>query len=277
MKWKYEISSEDKNRIKECINSEEFIIELNNNIPYLTDNDEKQLEGNKKPFSDLDTLGRCQGAFVCITMENLSNEQNNRLNIKSKTTGLPPKEKNFINNKFIFQRCHLIGCQLFKNKEKDENANKINLFTGTRFMNHEMLYYENMIAEYVQETGNRVLYRVTPYFEGDNELVFGIRMEAKSINSKETRGLLFNIFVYNKQPCIKFNYKNGEICEEKSIKLSEKMLKTKCKYIINKKNKKFHINKCVSVYNIKSKDEVEEKGEELIQRNYCPCGICIPY
>lgn len=162
--------------------------------------------------------------------------------------------------------------------KKNENANKINLFTGTRFMNHEMLYYENMIAEYVRETGNNVLYRVTPYFEGDdNELVRGVQIEAKSINNKDTKGLSFNIFVYNKQPCIKFDYKTGEICKNRSIELSEKMLKTKRKYIINEKKKKYHLEGCASVYGIKSINEVIGKGEGLIQSKYCPCGICIPY
>ena len=102
-------------------------------------------------------------------------------------------------------------------------------------------------------------------------------MEAKSINDKNTSGLLFNVFVYNKQPCIKFKYETGEIFKDKSEDLSKKMLKAECKYIINEKNNRFHIENCPSVYNIKNMKEVIKKGEDLIQEGKCPCGICIPY
>lgn len=277
---KYKISEKDKKYIKEHDNPDEFFIKLNENIPYLVDDDKKQLEENINSFSDLDSLNRCGVAFACISNETLSGGQGYRPSIKSKPTGFFSKEENFINNKYIFQRCHLIGHQLFKknnDKEDNENANKINLFIGTRLMNHEMRYFENLVIDYIQETGNNVLYRVTPYFEGDNELVYGVQMEAKSINNKETKDLLFNVFVYNKQPCIKFDYKTGKIFLEESKDLSMKMLKTKRKYIINKKNKTFHIENCASVYDIKNIKEETKKGEELIREKNCPCGICIPY
>lgn len=280
LKRKYEINSEDINYIKEHDNPDEFVIKLNENIPYLVDDDKKQLEGNVNPFSDLDNLNRCGVAFACISNETLSNGQGDRSSIKSKPTGFFSKNKNFINGKYIFQRCHLIGHQLLKkenDKKNNENVNKINLFIGTRLMNHEMLYFENLVVNYVRDTGNHVLYRVTPYFEGDNKLVYGVQMEAKSINDKNTNGLLFNVFVYNKQPCIKFEYETGIIFIDKSKDLSKKMLKTERKYIINEKNKRFHLENCASVYDIKSMKEVTKKGEDLIQEKYCPCGICIPY
>lgn len=142
-------------------------------------------------------------------------------------------------------------------------------------MNHEMLHFENMIANYVRETGNPVLYRVTPYFAGNNTLVDGVQMEAKSINNKDTKGLMF--FVYNKQPCIKFLYETGKIFVDESKDLSKKMLKTKRKYVLNENNRVFHIENCASVYDIKIGTEITEKGEKLIQEKYHPCGICIPY
>lgn len=280
MRLKQPISSEDRDYIKEHDNPDKFFIKLNENIPYLVDDDKKQLEGNVNPFSDLDNLNRCGVAFACISNQTLSEGQVNRPSVKSKPTGFFSQKENFINSKYIFQRCHLIGHQLLQkknDKRSNENANKINLFIGTRLMNHEMLYFENLVADYVRETGNHVLYRVTPYFEGDNKLAYGVQMEAKSINNKDTKDLLFNIFVYNKQPCIKFKYETGEIFTDESKNLSKKMLKTERKYVINEKNKRFHIENCASIYYIKSMKEVSKKGEELIQEKNCPCGICIPY
>lgn len=274
------IRDENIDLIKAHLKDDIIRIELKNNKLILTEDDKNKLKSNVDPFSDLDKLGRCGVAFTCISNETLSNGQGGRPSIKSKPTGFFSKDKNFINDKYIFQRCHLIGHQLLKkeNDEKNkENANKINLFIGTRLMNHEMLYFENLVADYVRDTGNHVLYRVTPYFEGDNKLVYGVQMEAKSINDKNTNGLLFNVFVYNKQPCIEFEYETGKIFKDESEDLSKKMLKTECKYIINKKNNRFHIENCASVYNIKNMKEVIKKGEVLIQEGKCPCGICIPY
>lgn len=280
IKIEYKISCKDKDYIINHNSPEEFVIKLNEDIPYLVDDDKKKLEGSINPFSDLDKLDRCKVAFACINLETLSHGQNNRPNIKSNLTGFPSKEENFINRKYIFQRCHLIGHQLFKqkkNNENIENVNKKNLFTGTRLMNHEMLYYEKKVYDYVSKTGIHVLYRVTPYFKDNNKLVYGVQMEAKSISNKDVKELSFNVFVYNKQPGIIFNYETGEIFTEKSKDLSKDMLKTERKYVINDKNKKFHIENCASVYDIKSKNEVVGKGEDFIQMKYHPCAICIPY
>lgn len=280
MRMDYKISCKDMDYIKKHDKPDVFRIELNEDIPYLKDDDKKQLEGNVNPFSDLDSLNRCGVAFACISNETLSDGQGNRSSIKSNPTGFFSKEENFINDKYIFQRCHLIGYQLFKKRndqKNNENVNKINLFIGTRFMNHEMLHFENMVANYVRETGDPVLYRVTPYFAGNNTLVDGVQMEARSIHNKDTEGLMFNVFVYNKQPCIKFLYETGKIFVDESKDLSKKMLKTKRRYVLNENRRVFHIENCASVYDIKTSTEITEKGEKLIQEKYRPCGICIPY
>ena len=264
------LTREDKDFINKKENINKVSVELRGNSPCFKNDEIKQLEGNICPFSDLDALGRCGVAFACISNETLSNGQSSRTSIKSKPTGIFSKEENFINGKYIFQRCHLIGHQLLKkenDKKNQENANKINLFIGSRLMNHEMLYFENRVADYVRKTGNHVLYCVTPYFEGDNKLVSGVQMEAKSINDKNPDDLLFNVFVYNKQPCIEFKYETGKIDKAKSEAESEEMLKTERKYIINKKNNRFHIENCASVKNIEKKDEVTKKGEDLIQED----------
>lgn len=282
LEYKYKISKDNKTTIKEYIDSDKFIIELNDNEPAFTDDDKKQLEGSVIPFSDLDELGRCGTAFAYISEKTCSKGQDDRPSIQSNPTGFPSEKENFVNNKSIFQHCHLIGYHLFaKKNDKDDNknANLKRIFTGTRFMNNVMFYYEKKIAKYVDGTENHVLYRCTPYFEGDNKLAYGVQMEAKFINEKneEDKKSSFNIFVYNKQPCIAFDYETGEIFTDKSKDLSKKMLKTKRRYILNEKNKKFHIESCASVYDIKNKNEVTEKGVDLIQGKCCPCEICIPY
>ena len=122
-----------------------------------------------------------------------------------KPSGWQTIKYDFIDGKYLYNRCHLIGYQL-----TGENANEKNLITGTRYMNTEgMLPFENQIADYVKETGNHVLYRVTPIYEDDNLVADGVLMEAMSV---EDQGLdiEFNVFVYNVQPGVTINYKNGE-------------------------------------------------------------------
>lgn len=110
-----------------------------------------------------------------------------------------------VDGKYLYNRCHLIGYQLTA-----ENANEKNLITGTRYMNVEgMLPFENKVAEYIKETGNHVLYRVTPLFEGTNLLASGVQIEAESVEDKG-KGILFNVYVYNNQPQIEIDYATGE-------------------------------------------------------------------
>ena len=110
-----------------------------------------------------------------------------------------------VDGKYLYNRCHLIGYQLTA-----ENANTKNLITGTRYLNVEgMLPFENEVAEYVRETKNHVLYRVTPIFEEDNLLASGVQMEAESVEDKG-EGVEFNVYVYNNQPGIEIDYKTGE-------------------------------------------------------------------
>ena len=85
-----------------------------------------------------------------------------------------------VDGKYLYNRCHLIGYQLTA-----ENANEKNLITGTRYLNIEgMLPFENMTADYIKETNNHVLYRVTPIFDEDDLLCRGVLMEGYSIEDK---------------------------------------------------------------------------------------------
>ena len=122
-----------------------------------------------------------------------------------KPTGWRTVRYDCVEGKYLYNRCHLIGYQLTA-----ENANEKNLITGTRYMNVEgMLPFENIVADYIKETGNHVLYRVTPIFKDENLVASGVQMEAKSVEDNG-KGVLFNVYVYNSQPSIEINYLTGE-------------------------------------------------------------------
>lgn len=199
---KYKISystSFDLSTIPDFTN-ESYVV-LNDNEPEFMEED-----FNKKSFeeySELDYLGRCGPAFAKIGIETLPTEEREEIG-QIKPSGWQTVKYDSVDGKYLYNRCHLIGYQL-----AGENANKKNLITGTRYMNVEgMLPFENIVAEYVKETKNHVLYRVTPIFQGENLVASGVQMEAKSVEDNGRR-ICFNIYVYNNQPGITIDYSNG--------------------------------------------------------------------
>ena len=176
-------------------------VALNNNVPFFTD--EELTVTAFELYSDLDSLGRCKVAYANICKEIMPTEE--RGNIGSiKPSGWHTIKYDCVDGKYLYNRCHLIGFQL-----AGENANEKNLITGTRYLNVEgMLPFENMVDDYVDETGNHVLYRVTPVFEGDNLLASGVILEAKSVEDNGA-GILFNVYCYNVQPGIDIDYASG--------------------------------------------------------------------
>ena len=175
---------------------------INDNEPYF-DKDDLTTQTFEK-YSSLDSLGRCGVAYANIGEETMPTEKRGNIGM-IKPSGWQIKKYDFIDGKYLYNRCHLIGYQL-----SGENANEKNLITGTRYMNTEgMLPFENQVADYVKDTGNHVLYRVTPVFEEDNLVADGVLMEAMSV---ENRGLdiEFNVFVYNVQPHVKIDYQTGK-------------------------------------------------------------------
>ena len=155
-------------------------------------------------YSPLDYLGRCGPAFAKVGIETMPTEERGEIN-SVKPSGWQTAKYDIVEGKYLYNRCHLIGYQLTA-----ENANEKNLITGTRYMNVQgMLPFENMVAEYVRTTKNHVLYRVTPIFENDNLVASGVEIEAQSVEDKG-EGICFNVYVYNVQPGIDINYKNGE-------------------------------------------------------------------
>ena len=197
---KQETISYELSEIPEYIDSPYIII--NNNKPNFEEKD--YTTRSFENYSKLDAYGRCGVAFANISKETMPPEGDERGNIGSvNPTGW--KQKRY-NGEYLYNRCHLIGYQL-----SDEDANKLNLITGTRYFNVSgMLPFENQVADYIRENeDNHVLYRVTPIFEGDNLLATGVQMEAYSVEDNGY-GVCFNVFVYNVQPGINIDYKTGE-------------------------------------------------------------------
>ena len=175
---------------------------LNDNQPSFTAED--MTDVSYEFYSDLDELGRCGVTEACIGRDLMPTEK--RGDISSvKPTGWVQNQYDFVDGKSLWNRCHLIGFQL-----AGENANECNLITGTRYLNVEgMLPFENLVADYVKETDNHVLYRVTPAFQGTELVARGVQMEAYSVEDGGD-GVCFNVFCYNVQPGVEIDYATGD-------------------------------------------------------------------
>lgn len=193
-------TSSDLTSIPEFTN--QAYVVLNENQPEFSEEDLKK--ESFEEYSNLDYLGRCGPAFAKVGVETMPTEERGEIG-GVKPSGWKTVKYDIVDGKYVYNRCHLIGYQL-----TGENANEKNLITGTRYMNVEgMLPFENMVAEYIRETSNYVLYRVTPIFEGENLVAKGVQIEAKSVEDNG-EGICFNVYVYNAQPGIVINYSNGE-------------------------------------------------------------------
>ena len=180
-------------------------VELNGNLPYFTD--EELSTTAFEMYSELDSLGRCGACYANVCKEIMPTEERGSIGMV-KPTGWHTVKYDCITDRYLYNRCHLIGYQL-----AGENANEKNLITGTRYMNVDgMLPFENEVADYVNDTDNHVLYRVTPVFSGDNLLASGVIIEAKSVEDNGA-GVQFNVYCYNVQPGISIDYTTGESWE----------------------------------------------------------------
>lgn len=180
-------------------------VEINGNVPFFTEED--LTTDSYETYTPLDPLGRCGVAVSCIGRDLMPTEDRESIG-QVKPSGWHTVKYDCVDGKYLYNRCHLIGFQL-----TGENANKENLITGTRYLNVDgMLPFENMVADYIKETDNHVLYRVTPIFQ-ENELVArGVLMEAKSVEDNGA-GILFCVYVYNNQPGVEIDYLTGESAE----------------------------------------------------------------
>lgn len=203
-------------------------VELNGNEPQLP-----QWDGSAsfESYSELDELGRCQGALASIGQDLMPTEERGSIGM-IKPSGWHTVRYDNVDGQYLYNRCHLIGYQLTA-----ENANARNLITGTRYMNTEgMLPFEDEVAQYVKQSGNHVLYQVTPVFQGDELVARGVRMQAESIED-EGAGVSFNVFVFNVQPGIEIDYATGD---SHALKSEQAPQDTEGKIRGNRRSKIYH-------------------------------------
>lgn len=221
-------------------------------------------------YSELDALGRCGVATACIGTDLMPTEKRGNIS-RVKPTGWHSIQYDIVEGKSLYNRCHLIAHQL-----AGEDANEKNLITGTRYMNVAgMLPFEEEVGDYVRETGNHVMYRVTPVFEGDNLLADGVQMEAYSVED-HGEGVSYNVYVFNAQPGIRIDYATGESEEIQEDDIVSK--EDAVNYILNTNTKKFHLPSCSSAEKIQKENKENFTGdrEQLVGNGYEPCGSCNP-
>lgn len=283
-------------------------IAINKNVPFFEDS---ELTTNSfESYSEQDSLGRCGTAVASVGKDIMPTEDRGSIG-SVKPTGWHTVKYDGIDGVYLYNRCHLIGYQL-----TGENANIQNLITGTRYMNVEgMLPFEKMVADYVKETNNHVMYRVTPVFEENNLLASGVVIEAKSVED-DGEGILFNVYCYNVQPGIEIDYATGESkiieeSEEENITTSTPIISsavatvvannnsttttisdstdantnaTQTKnevehsYVLNTNTKRFHYTSCSNVKQMSEKNKKDYTGtrDEVISMGYKSCGRCNP-
>ncbi len=265
---------ENETTVPSDTQTEEPYIKVNGNVPRFSD-EEKKTAAAFENYSDLDALGRCGVAFACVGKETMPTEERGPIG-SIKPSGWHSVKYDFVDGKYLYNRCHLIGYQLTA-----ENANEKNLITGTRYLNTKgMLPFENMVADYVKETGNHVLYRVTPVFEGKNLVASGVYMEAYSVED-DGDGICFYVYVFNRQPGVKIDYLTGDSVADGTVEsasgetTSAEKEETKT-YVLNISNGKFHLPDCDSVKKMKEENKqiMKCKRSELINAGYSPCGSC---
>ena len=272
--------------------------EVNGNQPYFTE--EELTTQSFETYSELDSLGRCGVAYANVGQDLMPTEPRGEIGAV-KPTGWHLVKYDNVDGKYLYNRCHLIAYMLAA-----ENANPQNLITGTRYLNVQgMLPFETKVCDYVKNTGNHVLYRVTPIFDGDNLLADGVLMEAYSVEDAG-EGISFCVFAYNVQPGIGIDYATGDnwaegsgtyqstvasVAEETPVpqpetdtavqitpesSVSQESRETT--YVLNTNTKKFHYPTCSSVDDMKEKNKQIYTGsrDEVINMGYVPCKGCNP-
>ena len=228
-------------------------------------------------YAPLDSLGRCGVAYACISTDLMPADGEKRGSISEiKPSGWVTAKYDFVDGKYLYNRCHLIGWQLTA-----ENANRSNLITGTRYMNVDgMLPFENMVADYIKETGSHVMYRVTPVFSGDDLVAQGVQMEAYSVED-DGDGICFNVFCYNVQPGVTIDYADGtNHLSDKDAQADSSSTSTdaaSAHYVLNTSSKKYHDPSCSAVGKMSEKNRRDFTGTqaELEKEGYTPHTSCI--
>ena len=252
--------------------SGEPYVVMNDNQPDFPEED--YTTDSFESYSPLDELGRCGTAYANIGIDLMPTEERGSIG-QVKPSGWHTVKYDCVDGKYLYNRCHLIGYQLTA-----ENANEENLITGTRYLNVDgMLPFENLVADYITETENHVLYRVTPIFQEDDLVASGVLMEAESVEDGG-ESVCYCVYVYNVQPGVTIDYATGESwledegpAESTSAGVTEEM-----EYILNTNSKKFHLPDCSGVASMNPNNREDYTGDRqtLIDQGYEPCGICKP-
>lgn len=273
---------------------------VNDGEPTFSSADRKAAYGTEI-YGDLDKLGRCTDAFAVVGPETQPTEKRGSIG-SVKPSGWQLAKYDFVDGKYLFNRCHLLGYQL-----TGENTNGCNLITGTRYLNIDgMLPFENAVDDYVDATGNHVLMRVTPIFSKKELVARGVQMQAESLEDQGD-GISFNVFCYNVQPGVVIDYATGDnkaaadapgskiSSDSKKSSSSSKnsssssnkgnsskddagTSKSKQDYVLNTNTKKFHVPSCSSVKQMadKNREDVKDTRENILNRGYDPCKRCNP-
>lgn len=240
---------------------------INDNQPEFTQ--DQITDRSYEQYSPLDNLGRCGAAIACVGRDIMPTEERGSIG-QVKPSGWHTVKYDFVDGKYLYNRCHLLGYQL-----TGENANEENLITGTRYLNTEgMLPFENLVADYVKETGNHVMYRVTPVFDEDNLVARGVQMEALSVEDQGA-GVRFNVYVYNNQPGVEIDYRSGESWLKENQTVVQDDATT---YILNTNSKKFHTADCGNGSSISDDNRKvsTQTRQQLLTEGYTPAGCCEP-
>lgn len=250
----------------------ELFVTVNGNLPGFPEGE--LTTTSFESYSSLDSLGRCGVAYACLGPDLMPTEERGNISEVKPTgwhSGSPAN----------YNRSHLIGFQL-----AGENANELNLITGTREFNAEgMLPFENMVADYIHETDNHVMYRVTPIYQGDELVARGVQMEAYSVED-DGDGICYNVYVYNNQSGVTIDYATGEawLSEESPVQEGPSQSQNGNRpsepkdYILNTNTMKFHEPTCSSVDDMTEKNKETYSGsrDDIISKGYSPCGRCKP-
>lgn len=256
------------------------IITLNNNVPVFNTVSESSYEY----YSDLDSLGRCGVCEACIGQDIMPTEPREEIGSVTPSGWVQAKYDMAVtqsDSPYLYNRCHLIGFQL-----AGENANEKNLITGTRHFNVDlMLIYEDIVADYVKNTGNHVMYRVTPVYNDGDLVAKGVQMEGYSVEDNGL-GVCFNVFCYNVQPGVSIDYSTGASTgpeftgTETSVvwQTVPEPAAEETSYVLNTNSMKFHLPDCASVSQMAehNRQDVSWTRDECIANGYSPCGVCHP-
>ena len=262
--------------------SGEPYVVLEDNQPAFTQED--LTAGSFEEYTPLDVLGRCGAAFAMVGLDTMPTRDRESISqVKPSGWQTAEYDTDLVDGGYLYNRCHLIGFQL-----TGENANEENLITGTRYLNVEgMLPFENLVADYVKETGNHVLYRATPVFSGTELVARGVELEALSVEDSGD-GVCFHVYCYNNQPGITIDYATGDSWhagtdsqasgapESGSSQYGD--VPGEQHYILNTSSKKFHRPDCSGVANMSPSNRQDYTGtrQSLLDQGYSPCGTCNP-